>query len=582
MTVQLPKDLRGFTNRRVMPADFNTLDVDLVLPAVYFKVVTGGQDRARRPNDATALADYLAKLLQHPRMETNRDADAGRILDRLVRTATITVGRSGQTGKKGDQILTTDDTTLLSFKPGLPSESSAIRRVDDFVYQLLSGSGKDKDREREVELRDLFMSALGNGLTIGGSPDVQGTYDGYSSFDTLTGVTIAYLDGFQSTGTRGPSDTTHGQMLPKYGADTARHLGRFLKAYAPLMPPRALTSHLKALIAFNLFIYTIKLMNALPALVQSGGELPAAMRPNSVQASPPLLYCDFTQRSGQRSHEMAVASVQRDLAQVGPFIYAVLYTRQLEDYLRDLDGSKSERIVEEVYGDLPDGPALVAAMLRVYAESHYRSEIEASARRTRRDIVGYTGDSKKVGSATDGPINDLDEIEYLETGASSSLERVVRLLMDAQSSRLNSQIANWFASVGAISKPYGMLRGVVGGRGRLQWRYQPTNDLLATLVMVASVDTPEWDDADPRPRPIRLRDFLAWLERQFGILVDRPPEPFNGAEYQAAAQDNLRAMLGRLRQMGIFRDLSDDFTVQRLIPPYSEAADGQPAHEEST
>jgi len=28
-------------------------------------------------------------------------------------------------------------------------------------------------------------------------------------------------------------------------------------------------------------------------------------------------------------------------------------------------------------------------------------------------------------------------------------------------------------------------------------------------------------------------------------------------------------MLRRLRQMGIFRDLSDDFTVQRLHPPYA-------------
>jgi hypothetical protein len=28
-------------------------------------------------------------------------------------------------------------------------------------------------------------------------------------------------------------------------------------------------------------------------------------------------------------------------------------------------------------------------------------------------------------------------------------------------------------------------------------------------------------------------------------------------------------MLRRLRQMGVFRDLSDDLTVQRLQPPYA-------------
>ena len=28
--------------------------------------------------------------------------------------------------------------------------------------------------------------------------------------------------------------------------------------------------------------------------------------------------------------------------------------------------------------------------------------------------------------------------------------------------------------------------------------------------------------------PIRLQDFLQFLEERFGILVDRPPAPFTG------------------------------------------------------
>ena len=61
---------------------------------------------------------------------------------------------------------------------------------------------------------------------------------------------------------------------------------------------------------------------------------------------------------------------------------------------------------------------------------------------------------------------------------------------------------------------------------------------------------------------------MKFLEERFGVIVGRPPVEFQGAEYTAAARDNLRAMLLRLRQMGIFRDLSDDFTVQRLQPLY--------------
>src|SRR6266566_939872 len=87
---------------------------------------------------------------------------------------------------------------------------------------------------------------------------------------------------------------------------------------------------------------------------------------------------------------------------------------------------------------------------------------------------------------------------------------------------------------------------------------------VGTMVQVAAARL-----SQQRIRPIRLQEFLAFLEEHYGIVIDRPPDMFKGAEYAAAARDNLRAMLDRLRQMGIFRDLSDDFTAQRLHAPYA-------------
>jgi hypothetical protein len=88
-------------------------------------------------------------------------------------------------------------------------------------------------------------------------------------------------------------------------------------------------------------------------------------------------------------------------------------------------------------------------------------------------------------------------------------------------------------------------------------------------VQLATVDLgAEGEGGEVQPTSVGLREFLGWLERRFGVLVDRPPAGFEGADYVAAAQENLQAMLRRLRQMGVFRDLSDDLTVQRLQPPY--------------
>ncbi len=147
-------------------------------------------------------------------------------------------------------------------------------------------------------------------------------------------------------------------------------------------------------------------------------------------------------------------------------------------------------------------------------------------------------------------------------------DRVISILYESQRKQTSSNIADWYRSTGGLTKPYGLLQGHLNNRQ--SWRYAPSNDLLATLVQLAAIDIPEWDEADPRPRPIGLRQFLEWLELRFGILVDRPPDAFTGAEYVAAAQENLQAMLKKLAQMGIFRGLSDYFTVQRLTPPYMD------------
>jgi len=157
--------------------------------------------------------------------------------------------------------------------------------------------------------------------------------------------------------------------------------------------------------------------------------------------------------------------------------------------------------------------------------------------------------------------------------AEENIERVVSLLVEGQRKDAIDHFVRWYWGVGGMKKPQGILRGTL--LSRKSWRYAPTNDVLAMFVQLAAtrLSPPrDRDHGEQELQPIRLQEFLQFLEQRFGILVDRPPAPFEGAEYTAAARENLRAMLRRLRQMGIFRDLSDDFTVQRLHPPYAGRA----------
>jgi hypothetical protein len=69
---------------------------------------------------------------------------------------------------------------------------------------------------------------------------------------------------------------------------------------------------------------------------------------------------------------------------------------------------------------------------------------------------------------------------------------------------------------------------------------------------------------------LRLSGFLRFIERRFGIHVAVPPAFLDTASARAAARENLEALKRRLRQMGYFEALSDDFTAQYLRLPQNE------------
>ncbi len=190
--------------------------------------------------------------------------------------------------------------------------------------------------------------------------------------------------------------------------------------------------------------------------------------------------------------------------------------------------------------------------------------------------ASFDEDRIRKENANEAEADDPEALSWLDAimgTAEDDVERVVNLLSEGQRANAIKHFTQWYWGVGGMKKPHGVLRGTT--LSRKSWRYAPTNDVLAMFVQLAAIWLSPAQDRDSGERelqPIRLQEFLQFLDQRFGILIDRPPAPFKGAEYTAAARENLRAMLRRLHQMGIFRDLSDDFTVQRLQPPYAGRA----------
>lgn len=556
MTITLPKDLRGFAFNRVLPVEMNSFDVDLFLSSFFFKAMTEGMDRAKLPNDPTRVKEFVNDLAFSSDVQGFTDKDGHRLLDRIVRTTLVQMGRRGQ-ARTQEQILGVVEYSFLAFKCEFPTESSRLRKVDALVYRMMRDQfGNDR------ALKEFFIEVFGKGLKLRGGAEPGGEYDGETSLDTLTRLSIAFLGGFDTTGVRVPKEKPEREPCPAVAGGMAQDLYRYLKTYHTRMPVAALTYHFKALINFELLIYTLKLMYAVTALVDNPTELPPAMR-RAFTPSPPSVYLDFTGEIRGRSREMAAAVVRRDVEMMQRFISANLTLRQIDRYALSFKGNTRVReTLEQLLPPDEGGPEYLQALMGLVTHETLGTRLDIAAggdidKIKRENTVGGDDDDVEVENT---------EIARLTAAADTEFVQLMLLVVAAQQGKISKNVVSWFSSVGGLAKPHGILAGT--GRSRTSWRYAPSNDLLATLVQLAAVDTATWDENAPAPAPVTLREFYRWLEARFGIRVDRPPGGYEDVEYVAAAKENARAMLARLQQMGVFRDLSDDFTVQRLTPPY--------------
>ncbi len=283
MKVRLPKELRGFLFPKVSTIELNGFDIDLFLPSLFFKILAGGRARARKVNDAQDIPRYIDALAQHPDMDGWEDRFGRRVLERLARTTLIITGGIGRAGR-GEQILSTVPYTLLAHKPGLPTEGRRQRGADTFIYHALRDT-LGADYLLRQHIRDVFEQ----GIVIDPQPVLGGRYDGKTELDTLTRLSIAFIDGFDPTSMGRSVERAEPSPCPALTRELGTDLLRYLFAFHEKMPTHALTNYLLALINLELFTYTLKLVYAVNELVRDPEVLPAAMQDEDIP-SPPQIY----------------------------------------------------------------------------------------------------------------------------------------------------------------------------------------------------------------------------------------------------------------------------------------------------
>jgi len=576
MKVKIPKDLLGATYPTVLTIVLAELNIDTFLPALFFKVMSGGKLRTKSKNDETAINMYIDKLAQHQSLEGFQTVDGRRVLEKFVRATLITTSSVGRAKRGGEQITAITPYSLLSYKPGFPAASARHRGVDTFIYHAL----RDHLRagatiiEAQADLTKQFIRFFGKGIAFDRTPgSTEARYDGQTDLDTLTRMSLAFIDGFNAASFGRENDPNKPSPCPRLAKQLAQDVLLFLNTYSERMPSQALTYYFQALIGFEMYTYSLRLANAVNQLVHDPTALPSAMK-ITTERSEPLLYLDFVGRTGHLSQQMAAECVRRDVETFQQFFRSMLQLRWLDRQVTQLrKGARTRIRVEQLLQHPPSGAEYLQIMLQMRDDEQLRFSFEAAAQNAITSIREAT-----LPEQNDDTIEEQQWLDEIIASAETDIDQLVLLLEEGQRQNTLNNYMGWIVGAGSMGKPYGLISGV--SRRRRSWRYAPGNDLLSLFVQLATAHAIPHDQrgTDAPPSKIRLLEFLAFLEQRYGIIIDRPPPGITGAEYSAAARENLRAMLARLRQMGIFTDLSDDFTVQHLRPPYGSQLTSSQEH----
>jgi hypothetical protein len=140
------------------------------------------------------------------------------------------------------------------------------------------------------------------------------------------------------------------------------------------------------------------------------------------------------------------------------------------------------------------------------------------------------------------------------------------ILLDVQKGGLDG-VRKWLSTVGGLREAVSANSvAILAGESRAvsTWHYSMSDSVLNTLMYLCFLN--ENGSVIDRPE-IALSEVLGKLRDRYGILINEPPVGLDSPEHHAAADENFTAFKSRIKQLGWFAGLSDDFDAQYISRP---------------
>lgn len=354
-------------------------------------------------------------------------------------------------------------------------------------------------------------------------------------------------------------DPAPAPLCTQHAAVFAEDLRRLL-AYREVMPRADLVDHFRRLTGLHLALYLLKVLRIAVDAETSGGRRSTCDETHAADPSAPCPYrlellVDCGEDARSPIAKLAEALWSGEEEWLARYIRSHLALRKLWEFAEQLERRHPKE-------------AVAARTLDEIAS------VEQKAKRVRLDAFfsqrfdDLVSDAKGLKDQRRAKEQEADvrelEVEYAALGMSPFRSYVALLGYYSERRWLNYHRYLLDSLFGKNSSE-GMLRQPLGGARRRRLSMAP--DLLETLTLIAVVgDSPSGFVS----RPLRVDELIGRLDHRYGLLIGRAPsESANDPTISTLLKTNVQRFKARLRETGLYTDLSDAFLAQTVKPRYA-------------
>ena len=334
--------------------------------------------------------------------------------------------------------------------------------------------------------------------------------------------------------------------------------------YKPFMPRSVMVEYVKVLLSFHLALYHLRLLKLLPAWQKLSGanalcaETACPMKPreqSQPQGDCPYtlgLFVDLSGSAESPTAALAERSADGYYRRIPGFVRAYFVAKKLDEF--------SEHLLRR--------GKLIRPLNAVFSVSElYGLQGEPFAEE--RDKFFGERLAGLLESLSDGESGLDAEVEAITKMGLSDFETYIEILVALRGAFHRKYIIESLDAT-MLKNKAGALLAQTRARNAPR-RFALDSRLLEVLLQIAVLRP--GGDKGYFTGEMRIDDLLAFLRERYGLHIDQlPPGEGFGAptiDERKALRSNVQSFTGRLREIGFYRDLSDAYVTQTVVPRYT-------------